>query len=108
MKPGKICPACDKDIGVWPVFVAALPSRVKCPHCKARLQYVDTGVLVATLVAVLLSCGAGAFCFVLRFYPLARLEFAFVCVALIALLWLPLEFAVALYLRNAKTLRKVE
>lgn len=85
-----------------------MPTRVACPHCKARLQYADTGVVVATLVALLLTCAAGAFFFVLRFYPLVRYEFAFYWAALILVIWLPLELAVAIYLRNAKVLRNVD
>ena len=105
MQPGKICPVCEKDIGIWPVFIAALPSRVTCPHCKSRLQYADTGVLVASLLALLLVCSAGAFFFVFRFVPYTRLEFALVWGSLIAAIWLPVELAVAVYMRAAKKLQ---
>lgn len=105
MTSGKICPVCDRDIGVWCVLLAPLPSRVTCPHCRSRLRYADTGVLVATLIALLLACAAGAFFFVLRFYPLTRLEMPLAAGALMLALWLPLEFFVALYLRATKSLR---
>jgi len=44
MRDGKHCPECEKDIGVWPVLSAGLPSRVHCPHCHARLTYGNIGV----------------------------------------------------------------
>jgi hypothetical protein len=108
MQDGKICPVCEKDIGLWPVFTAAMPSRVTCPHCRTRLHYADTGVLVATLVALFLVFAAGAFFFVIRFVPYTRLEFALVWGGLILALWLPLELLVAFYLRANKTLRAAE
>lgn len=37
--PGKDCPDCHVDIGTWSVFRAFWPSKIKCPHCGARLSY---------------------------------------------------------------------
>jgi hypothetical protein len=60
---------------------------------------------VATLIALLLACATGAFFFVLRFYPLTRLEIPLAAGALVLALWLPLEFLIALYLRASKHLQ---
>jgi len=50
---GKHCPACGRDIGLWPVFTAGLPNRIWCPHCSARLSYRGiAGVVVVLLVAL--------------------------------------------------------
>jgi hypothetical protein len=108
MSDGKHCPACDKDIGIWPVFSAGLPSRVRCPHCKSRLSYGDTGTLVACLAAVVLMVGAGSYFFVGRFYAITRLEFHLLSAVLALALLLALDFAVALYLRNARALKIVD
>jgi DNA-directed RNA polymerase subunit RPC12/RpoP len=54
MGDGKHCPACGKEIGVWPVFSAAMPSWIRCPHCKSRLRYRKTaGVFAIVLVGLL-------------------------------------------------------
>ena len=36
---GKNCPACMKDIGLWPIVRAGWPTRIKCPNCKSILRY---------------------------------------------------------------------
>jgi hypothetical protein len=61
MNPGKDCPHCGDDIGVWPVFSAGLPNRIKCPHCKARLRYHNTTGLVVTLLVLSVPLAAGAY-----------------------------------------------
>ena len=63
MNDGKHCPACGKDIGLWAVLLAAWPSRVRCPHCRARLSYGSCIVLVAILVSSLAVLFVGAFGF---------------------------------------------
>ena len=55
MSDGKHCPACGKDIGLWAVLLAGLPSHIRCRHCQARLTYGNSVLLllgVTTMVAV--------------------------------------------------------
>ncbi|MBX9581454.1 MAG: hypothetical protein K2X87_14230 [Gemmataceae bacterium] len=61
MGDGQHCPACGRDIGVWPVFTAGLPNRVRCPHCSARLGYHDIGWVVVVLLLVLAGVLVGAY-----------------------------------------------
>jgi hypothetical protein len=104
MRDGKHCPACGRDIGIWSVFTAGLPSRIHCPHCQARLSFADTGVVVACLLAIGLVLGAGAYFFAARFYPITRLEFHLIAAGLTLVLLLALNLAAVLYLRNARVL----
>ncbi len=52
MANGKVCPACAKDIGVWAIFSAGGPSRIRCPHCRARLRYDGAMAVMAAPFAV--------------------------------------------------------
>ena len=108
MSDGKHCPDCGQDIGIWPVFSAGLPSRVRCPFCKSRLSYGDTRTLVACLAAVVLLVGASSYFFVSRFYAITRLEFHVLSAGLALVLLLAVDFAVAMYLRNSRGLKKLE
>ena len=104
MKDGKHCPACGRDIGVWPLLTAGLPSRIQCPHCQARLSFSNTGVLVACLVATGLVLGSGAYFFAARFYPITRLEFHLIAGGLTLALLLAMHLVTALYLRSSRVL----
>ena len=42
MEKGKLCPNCNSDIGVQPGTFAGLPTRIRCPHCKSKLKYVNS------------------------------------------------------------------
>ena len=58
MDQGRNCPQCGRDIGMLAVIRAPLPDRIRCPHCKARLRYPDTGsILVLVIVLVLIALG---------------------------------------------------
>jgi hypothetical protein len=60
MADGKHCPACGRDIGIWPVFSAGLPNRIWCPHCRARLTYRGArGLVLVLAVAVVAVAGVG-------------------------------------------------
>ncbi len=61
MGDGKHCPSCGKDIGVWPILSAGLPSRVRCPHCKSRLRYRKTARIIAFVLVGLYVLVVGAF-----------------------------------------------
>lgn len=51
-RAGKDCPACDRDIGVWAVFSAGLPHRIRCPGCRHRLYYEKAGRVITVYVAI--------------------------------------------------------
>ena len=102
MTSGKFCPACGQDIGVWPVFSAGLPSRIRCPRCKARLRYNDT---LAIYVALLLVFVGVAFLAFLITSSLTTTMIPSVLWAVIVLAaWVPVELALAWFLRNRRTL----
>lgn len=58
MSDGMHCPHCAQDVGVWATLSAILPSRIWCPHCKARLCY--RGVWGLTLAEFALGVLIGA------------------------------------------------
>ncbi|MFI5455928.1 MAG: hypothetical protein ACHRXM_10805 [Isosphaerales bacterium] len=108
MNDGKHCPACGKDIGIWPIFSAGLPNRIWCPHRKARLCY--RGVVRLSLALVIIAVAlATAPAYATIGFPPDRsfpLRLAAFGVTLLAL-WMPVELAVALYLRSNKVLSRV-
>jgi uncharacterized protein (DUF983 family) len=102
MADGKHCPACGTDIGLWPVFAAGLPNLIRCPRCKARLGYQGIGAILTVLLLVLGGVLAVAYVvagFFRNNYPF----FAFLVIVIGA--WIPVELAVALYLRRNKILK---
>jgi hypothetical protein len=108
MNDGKHCPVCGKDIGIWPVLTAALPSRVRCPHCKARLAYENSGRLVVTLGLLLLALAIVAFVGVGKVYSAMRWEYHLALAGLVLVVWMPVEWLLTVYLRNRGTLKKAE
>jgi len=106
MNDGKHCPACGQDIGVWPVLMATLPNRIRCPHCKARLRYQNAGALIVNLLVLLLALCA-VFYFSLRpRYGHGGLAFYLVVAGLAFAAWMPVELAATLYVRRRGTLQK--
>ena len=105
MTNGKQCPACGKDIGIWAIFAAGMPSRIRCPYCRARLRY-DGGsivmgiafaiVVVAVLIAHEVAVDVG----------MAR-PGLFTAVLLL-ITWVPIELLLAIYLRDYRKLKMVE
>lgn len=104
MSDGKHCPICGKDIGLWVVLLAAWPTRVRCPHCKARLSYGGSVLLATGLVAFL----AVLFYVVSLKYRLSDLKFHLVYVGVALAVLVPFELAATLYLRHRGTLRKAD
>ncbi len=105
---GKQCPACGKDIGLWPVVRAPFPDRIRCPHCRARLTYRGIGGLVVVLVLVAVALTLGWFVAANQL-PAANFwaRLAIVVVGL-GVLWVPVELWAAVYLRRAKVLSRAE
>lgn len=108
MSDGKHCPSCGQDIGVWPVFSAGLPNRVRCPHCKARLAYRDVLGLVIVLCVLGVALLAASMFTVQQFGLTGGPQRALTFAGLVLGVWVPVELAVAFYLRGTKELRRVD
>jgi hypothetical protein len=96
-----MCPACGKDIGVWAIVAARLPSRIRCPHCRTLLRY-DGMLTIMALPFVIVILAA------LIVHEVAvdigmALPGLFLFV-MVLLTWFPVEFLLALYLRDHRTL----
>ena len=108
MSDGKHCPACGKDVGMASVMTALWPSRVKCPHCKARLAYLNGTALVINLLAVWAGLGVVA-CYALQlWFSPYKPQFYFAIAALVVAAWLPVELAATLYMRRFGKLEKLD
>jgi hypothetical protein len=107
MNDGKHCPGCGKDIGIWPVLLAGLPTWVRCPHCRARLSYGNCGLLVAGLFGVLLLMSGGAFYFARQHYAANEVRFLVLLAVILVVVWLPVELLATLYLRRWGKLEKM-
>ncbi len=55
MPTGNDCPACGENIGIWAVFRAPFPNRIFCPHCRERLRYGHTDLLIAGAVCAFVA-----------------------------------------------------
>src|SRR5690349_5286892 len=100
MNDGKHCPACRKDIGIWPVLSATLPNRIRCPHCRARLSYDNAGALMINVMLLLILLCVGSYYF-LRQRDTSTSVMFYVHVAALALAaWLPIELAATFYMRS--------
>jgi DNA-directed RNA polymerase subunit RPC12/RpoP len=105
MANGKTCPTCGKDIGVWAIVAAGVPTRIRCPYCQSRLRY-DAAIAVIALpfavvvLAALVAHEAAVDVGVAR-------PWLFVAILLVVT-WMPVELLLALYLRDHRTLRVVE
>lgn len=101
MGDGKHCPSCGKDIGIWPVFSAALPSRIRCPHCKSRLRYRKIARVIAVLLVGLCGLVVGAFVLV---SSLATPRRGLIWAAVVIISWVFVELVTTWFLRNRREL----
>jgi hypothetical protein len=101
MGDGKHCPSCEKDIGVWPVFTSLGPSLVWCPHCKTRLRYRKTGIVIAIQFAIAIVIAICALV-VVRSLEIAWPRAVWAAIVLIS--WIPVELVSAWFLRNRRRL----
>jgi len=106
MNDGKHCPACGKDIGIWPVLSATLPNRIRCPHCRARLSYENAGALMLNVLLLLIVLCVAMY-YLLRQHDRTTGIMFYVHVAALAFLaWLPVELATTFYMRSRGRLQK--
>ncbi len=109
MNNGRRCPACQKDIGFWPVFWALWPTRVKCQHCKSVLRY-DINVWRTCFT---LACPMAVVLVVLPLLLMRRIfgeldaRLWALALVLTLVLWAIFEVINALYWRKHKILRIV-
>jgi uncharacterized protein (DUF983 family) len=102
---GKHCPRCGEDIGVWAIVSAGLPSRLRCPHCRSRIEYQDAGGFIALLVILAIGFGYAAFTVAKMIVPAGHSLQIAVFAALLLAVWIPVELAAARFLRNRRRLR---
>jgi hypothetical protein len=105
MANGRDCPVCGKDIGVWSVVTAGLPNRIRCPHCRAVLRY-DGMITILALPFVIVILAALVIHEVAVDVGIAVPGVVLVLVVLLT--WIPVELFIALYLRDHRTLHRVE
>lgn len=105
MTSGKRCPACGKDIGIWAIFAAGMPSRIRCPYCRARLRYdggsVVMGIAFAIVVIAVLIAHEVA-------VDIGMTSPGFFTAVLLLITWVPVELLLAMYLRDHRSLKIVE
>ncbi len=110
---GRKCPGCGEDIGLWAIVKAPLPNKIKCPHCKIRIEYENAGwwlVLVSTIVYISIICIVAYQVEIALttkryiFNTLSTLHMALIIFLICMVLGLIIEFIIATYLRNNKNL----
>ena len=104
MTNGKQCPACGKDIGIWAIFAAGMPSRIRCPYCRARLRYdggsVVMGIALGVVVIVVLIAHEVA-------VDIGMSRPGLFAAVLLLMTWVPIELLPAVYLRDSRRLKMV-
>ncbi|MBW8883351.1 MAG: hypothetical protein JF612_00950 [Planctomycetia bacterium] len=105
---GKHCPVCGKDVGMASMITALWPTRIKCPHCKARLAYLNGSALVVNLLAVWAGLGVIAYYALQQWFSPYKPQFYFAIAALVVAAWLPIELVATLYMRRFGTLEKAD
>ncbi len=102
---GKICPICNKDIGIWTVIKTPLPNMMRCKNCKSKITYEKKGYLIifiSSLVYVALLVATFHLFNVLDRFSLVQsvVIWAIICI----LYWQPFEVIIAIYLRRTQKL----
>jgi hypothetical protein len=101
---GRHCPSCRKDIGLWPVFTAGLPDRIRCPHCRCRLRYENATGVVVLLLAALAGAVYGGFQLARFVFPSSFGSRNILFAAVVLAVWIPVEWAVVRFLRARRRL----
>ena len=105
MGDGKHCPGCGKDIGVWPILSALLPSRVRCPHCKSRLRYRKTAIVIAVVLGGLCLLFIETFVWFSSFRTPRR---GLIWAAVVVVSWVLVELVLTWFMRNRRELEPVD
>jgi uncharacterized protein (DUF983 family) len=105
---GKNCPNCGKDIGFMALVKAPWTSRITCPHCRARLKYLDVRSFNLILVATSILIGLPAGWFFVDFIYDGEIYLSFLILLAVLLIWLPIELVLGRYLRANKQLARRE
>lgn len=108
MNDGRNCPACRKDIGLWPIFSALLPNRVTCPHCHARLGYRGVGLLTVILVLLMTTLGIVAYFAAFALPLTGSVQRVGAIIGMLLIVYIPIEIWAAQYLRRNKALYRVD
>jgi hypothetical protein len=103
---GKCCPACGKDIGLWPLLKLWWPNvGLKCPHCRTSLKYNPAGFGLFA-VGVLIYLPTVIWAAILSNTLLADqpvLAF-FAPIFLIWIIWLPFDLFMSFRIRKTSRL----
>ena len=106
---GSTCPDCSKDIGFMAVYKASLPSRIKCPHCGARVSYKPFPWFVSIIsIAVYTTILLLYWDYFISLGNAMGVN-GFITVILAAgILWQPFEILITMHLRKKSSLFKRE
>jgi hypothetical protein len=104
MADGKQCPACGRDIGVWPIVSAGLPSRIRCPHCFARIRYRGFAGVLLFLLAAFPVVAVAALWAASVIPGLSADVQPYAAVGILLVSWAAVELAVARFLRGNREL----
>ena len=106
MADGIHCPNCGKDIGFMALIKAPWTSRITCPHCRAKLKYLDVRNFNLILVAISILIGLPAGWFFVEFIYDDRIYLSFLILLAVLIIWLPIELVLGRYLRANKQLAR--
>ena len=106
MADGKDCPNCGRDIGFMTLVKAPWTTRITCPHCRARLKYLDVRNYNIVLVAIAILIGLPAGWFFVEFIYDGEIYLSLLILLAVLLIWFPIELVLSRYLRNNKRLAK--
>jgi hypothetical protein len=98
------CPGCEKDIGVMALVRAPWTSRITCPHCRAKLKYLDVRSFNIILIATAVVIGLPAGWFFVEFIYSGEGYFSLLILIAVLIVWWPIELAFNRHLRSKKRL----
>jgi hypothetical protein len=90
------CPVCHGDVSLWDGMRAPTPFRIRCPHCRTRLQVKMRGLRWVFALMVLVGIGVGVWLAELWFRSRRLLILGVACVV-VAWLIAELVAGVVLY-----------
>lgn len=101
---GMHCPGCGKDIGFMALVKAPWTTRITCPHCRVKLKYLDVRNFNIVLAAVSILIGLPAGWFFVNFIYTGEWYYSMMILAIVLIIWWPIELAFSRYLRAKKRL----